>query len=253
LYIKKNIISESFILESTNNCALITGGARRIGKEISLSLAKSGYDIALHYFSNDKEAQDIKSKITSLERKCFLYKKDFNDFECTKTLIEEVYAKAPGLCLLVNNASIFLPAGLRETSEALFDNHFLINFKVPFFLTKDFANTCNKGHVINIVDINAKKNLTNYFAYTLTKKGLFDFTKMAAKELAPNIRVNGICPGAILPPHREDESFWEKRLPKIPLQIKGKPEYITKTIAFLLDNPFITGECISVDGGDILR
>lgn len=240
-------------MAENTNFALVTGGARRIGREISLYLAKKGYNIALHYFSDEEKAKEIRDEINLLGRECLLYKRDFNDFESTKSLIEEVYNFCPDFSLLINNASIFLPAGLKETSEALFDNHFTINFKVPFFLTRDFANTCREGHIINIIDVNALKNLTTYFAYTLTKKGLYDFTKMAAKELAPDIRVNGICPGAILPPHGEDKNFWERRLPKIPLGIKGNPDYILKTIGFLLDNPFITGECITVDGGDILR
>ena len=232
--------------------ALITGGAQRIGKEIALFLFKKHFKIALHYNKSKEAAEEVAQYINKNGGECFLFPCDLNDLSSTARLIPEVINTFQNCELLINNASIFKRAYLRETDEATFDHQFNVNFKAPFFLSQHFAKQCGKGHIINVLDTKVSRNHTPYFVYSLTKKALLEFTKMAAVELGPEIRVNGICPGLILPSSDSGEEGFKRMAKKIPLKTTGDPKYITSAIEFLLENPFVTGECIFVDGGENL-
>ena len=233
--------------------ALVTGSAKRIGRVIALSLAEKGYNVAIQYRSSRKDAEAVAREIEKKGRQSHPFVCDFNDMDDVATLIPRVFQRFPDCNLLINNASIFKRARMMETDQELFDKHFNANFKTPFFLSRDFASLCSKGHIINILDTKISGILIEYFVYTLTKKALYEFTKMAAKELGPAIRVNGVCPGLILPSaYRKKEDF-EKMGKRIPLKRTGNPESIVSAIHFLVDNTFITGECIFVDGGEHLK
>ena len=235
-----------------SRAALITGGAQRIGKEIAFFLFKKQFKIALHYNTSKEAAEEIAQYINTNGGECFLFPCDLNDIASTARLIPEVINTFQNCELLINNASIFKRAYLRETDEATFDQQFNVNFKAPLFLSQQFAEQCGTGHIINVLDTKVSRHHTPYFVYSLTKKALFEFTKMAAVELGPEIRVNGICPGLILPSVDSGEEGFKKMAKKIPLKATGNPNYITSAIEFLLENPFITGECIFVDGGENL-
>ena len=233
--------------------ALITGGAKRIGRAIALSLAEKGFHISLHYRSSRIEAEEVARNIEQKNVACQLFTCDFNDMEDLSTLIPRVFDRFPDCNLLVNNASIFEQARLLETDQNLFDRQFNTNVKAPFFLSRDFARHCNKGQIINILDTKISRTLVEYFAYTLTKKTLFEFTHMAAKELGPAIRVNGISPGLILPSAFRNREDFEKMGKSIPLKRTGSPASVVSAVHFLIDSSFITGECIFVDGGEHLK
>ena len=233
--------------------ALITGGAKRIGRAIALSLAGKEYNIALHYRTSQQDAESAASDIRSKGVECELFQCDLSDSDKVATLIPRVFERCPDCSLLVNNASVFQRARLMETDEALFDRHFNTNLKAPFFLSRDFARLCRKGHIINILDTKISRTLVEYFAYTLTKKALFEFTRMAAKELGPSIRVNGVSPGLILPSADLGPEDFEKMGDRVPLKTTGNPASIVSAVHFLIDNTFITGECIFVDGGEHLK
>lgn len=233
--------------------ALVTGGAKRIGRAIVLSLAEKGFDVALHYSSSRSEAEEVAEAIKKIGRQCHLFRCDLNDMKDVSSLIPQVFKRFPDCRLLVNNASVFGRARFTETDEALFDHHFNVNFKAPFFLSRDFAEHCKEGQIINILDTKVSCILIDYFAYTLTKKALLEFTKMAAKELGPRIRVNGICPGLILPSSELSEEDFQELGGRIPLRRTGSPESVVSAIHFLIDNTFITGETIFVDGGEHLK
>ena len=235
-----------------NDVAIVTGGAKRIGRTIALMLARRGYDIILHYNASIDEAERTAKEIEASGRRCFLLSANFDDMTQVLTFIPNAFQISNNCHLLVNSASIFDRARLLETDEDLFDRHFNINFKTPFFLSRDFARLYKQGQIINVLDTKISKNMISYFVYTLTKKALFEFTKMAAKELAPNIRVNGIGPGLILPPPGQDESYLDEKSKSIPLKRKGDLESIGSAISFLIDNHYITGECIFIDGGEHL-
>ncbi len=232
--------------------AFVTGGAKRIGREIAFFFAEKGYDIALHYHSSPVEAKNAAEKINSAGRQsCELFKADLSSAESANKLINDVFMRFPECCVLINNASVFQRVSFSETTEAFFDRVFQINFKTPFFLTQQFSRFCENGLVINLLDTKISKNDIPYFVYLLTKKALADFTLMAAADLGPKIRVNGICPGLILPSESGKESF-ERMALKIPALQTGSPENIVKAVRYLEDNEFITGEILYVDGGEKL-
>lgn len=235
-----------------SGAVLITGGARRIGREIALALAARGREIALHYNRSRDDAETAAEEIRRAGATCRLFQADLADMKQVLTLIERVADACPALDTLINNASIFEPATLLATDEAFYDRHFAVNLKAPFFLTRDFAHRIRRGHVINLLDTKVTRAFTTYFAYALTKKALFEFNRMAAKELAPRIRVNGVAPGLILPPAGCGDDYLEEQSRRLPLRAHGGPADIASAVLFLLDAPFITGECILVDGGEHL-
>ncbi len=235
------------------SAVLITGASKRIGKAIALGMAQDGYTILLHYRDSHQAAQETARAVEKAGAICILLKADLSDSGQVKTLIKTVFEMAPECDLLINNASIFEANSLMETSEDQFERHFATNLKAPFFLTQGFARLCQKeGVVINLLDTRIRHNSTTHFAYSLTKKALSDFTVMAAKELAPKIRVNGICPGLILPPEGKDARDLEAKSQRIPLQRWGDPSQIVHALRFLLENSFITGDCLFLDGGEHL-
>lgn len=229
--------------------ALITGGAKRIGRALAIYLAENGYDIALHYNTSEKEAQSAKKEITSLGRKCNLYKLNLQNSKDLIPLIKKVKVSFPSLSILINNASIFEEGRFLETDLSLLNEHLDINFKAPFLLSQGFAKYCKKGQIINLLDTNIKRTKSKYLAYNLSKKLLFEFTKMAALELAPNIRVNAIAPGPILPPPGKDIKYLQKKGGIVPLQRNGELKNLVQGIDFLIKNDYVTGQCIFIDGG----
>lgn len=238
---------------SPRGTALITGAAARIGREITLSLARAGFDIALHFNRSTEPAEALAVEINNMGRVCQLFQADLADRQAVSGLMPRVFAKMPLCNTLINNASIFERNSLLDTEEDFFDHHFDINFRAPFFLTRDFARRCRQGHVINLLDTKITQKHSNYFAYTLTKKALFEFTRMAAHELAPGVRVNGVCPGLILPPPGEGEDYMNRMQTRIPMKTQGDPAAIARAVLFLLDNDFITGESLFIDGGEHLK
>lgn len=229
---------------------LITGGAKRLGNRIAIALARIGYDIALHYNSSREDAEKARREITSLDVICEIFKADLSQ---ESDLIPKVYKKFPDLEILINNASIFESSPIKETSVELWQRHLSVNLTAPFWLSRDFAKICRKGHIINILDTRINSNRTTYAAYSISKKALCDLTMMCAVEFAPHIRVNGIAPGLILPPEGKDDTYLDRLAKNIPMQRKGSPENITASIEFLLKNYYTTGQIIFNDGGEHLK
>lgn len=232
--------------------ALVTGAAVRIGRAIAEALAEAGYDLALHYHRSRREAEELAIQLQKSNCSCELFQADLADTKQTCELLPAVMDRFSQLNLLVNNASIFENGVLRKTSPDLFDRHMAINFKAPFFLSRDFADRVDRGHIINVLDQRVRKIDKDYMAYTLSKKALANFTLMAAKELAPDVRVNGIAPGYILPPADADDSAGQRVAGKIPLQCRGNLDNIVHAVKYLIKNPFVTGEILYVDGGESL-
>jgi pteridine reductase len=182
-----------------------------------------------------------------------LFRCDLDQIDDVLEFMPKVFGKFPDCNLLINNASIFEKALFQDTDQELLDRFLNVNFKAPFFLSRDFSRHCQEGQIINILDTKISKEGGSYFAYTLTKKTLHEFTRMAAKVLAPRIRVNGICPGMILPSKELSEAEFEKLSRKIPVQHRGDPQSVVSAVRFLIENSYVTGECIYVDGGEHLN
>ncbi len=233
--------------------AIITGGARRIGQVISQTLAKAGWDIAVHYHSSRNQAKDLAKHIRQEGRKCETFQADLGDTEQLSKLIERVCEEMGGCNLLVNNASIFTGRSFLETEPACLAGNFAINLQAPLLLSQVFARTVESGQIVNIIDARIERTVTDHFAYTLSKNALWELTKMSAKALAPNIRVNAVCPGLILPSEGGDDSVFDSIIPKIPLKRQGKLQEVADAVRFLTESEFITGQAIFVDGGEHLR
>lgn len=231
---------------------LVTGASKRIGRAICLSLAQSGYDIALHYHQSSQEAEATAQEIRKKGKLCALFPCDLAKSQPASLLVKEAYKKFPHLNVLINNASVFEVSTLKTTSIENLEYQLSVNLKAPLILSRDFANTCKRGHIINIVDTHIVKNKTTHFIYLLTKKALFELTQLAAFELAPGIRVNAVAPGFILSPEKKEQNHFKKRTKNIPLKQKGNVKEVTQTIEFLLANPYIAGQTIFCDGGEHL-
>ena len=233
--------------------ALITGGSDRIGKAVAIHLAKQGYHLVLHYNSAKEKAENLQMHIEStykvkveLLQINFLKENDFNH------IFEDFKNKNITIEVLVNCASDFIPSSFNERGSELFDKEMTINLKIPYLLTKAFARVFGKGNIINFVDTKVAKNKTVHLDYILSKKLLKDFTKISAVELAPNIRVNAIAPGLILPPEGKDESYLLNLAKDIPLKTIGNLDEILKAFQFILDSYFFTGQILYIDGGEHL-
>ena len=232
---------------------LITGGAKRIGRTIALHLARQGYSIALHYNSSRNDAANLTQEISELGVRCDVFKAELTDAKSVAALIPAVLKKLPDLRFLINNAAIFEKSTLKDLDIKDFDRELAINLRAPFILTSQFARYIKEGAVINILDTNVTKDKTGHISYLLAKKGLSEMTRIAAVELAPDIRVNGIAPGLILPPEAKGKDYLDRLVKNVPLRRKGEPEDVACAIQFLLENTYITGQTIFVDGGEHLK
>lgn len=233
--------------------ALITGGSDRIGKAVAIHLAKQGYHLVLHYNSAKEKAENLQMHIESTYKvKVELLQINFlkeNDFD---RIFEDFKRKNITIEVLVNCASDFIPSSFNEQGSELFDKEMTINLKIPYLLTKAFARVFGKGNIINFVDTKVAKNKTVHLDYILSKKLLKDFTKISAVELAPNIRINAIAPGLILPPEGKDESYLLNLAKDIPLKTIGNLDEVLKAFQFILDSYFFTGQILYIDGGEHL-
>lgn len=231
--------------------ALITGAADRIGKSFALALARMEYHIFLHYNTSKEKAVDTAKLIENMGQKCILKQADFKSEEQITHLINDC-CEEKDLKILINNASNFVESSFDAQGSTLLDDLYKVNFIAPYILTKQFASQCREGLIINMLDTKINQHKTKHLDYLLTKKSLEDFTYLSAAHLAPDIRVNGIAPGLILPPEDKSDDYLENMAKGIPLQKPGAPEHLNQALKLLVENPFITGEVISVDGGEHL-
>lgn len=234
--------------------ALITGGAQRIGKAIAVHLAANGWSVAIHYNRSEAPAKELASKLTILypNQQFHTFGADLKVGSSTEQLIPSVISEMGVPSLLINNASVFEPKSLKETSISFFEEQMTVNFKAPFILTRDFANLCKTGNIINFVDTRITTNKSDFAAYTLAKKTLWELTKMSAYELGPEIRVNAIAPGLTLAPAEKGEDYLWKLARHITMQRPGGMDPILKSLDFILENEYLTGQLLFCDGGENL-
>lgn len=233
----------------SRQAVFITGAARRVGAAMALYFAKHGFDIALHYHHSEKEAQSIKAQVEGQGAQCALFAHNLVDIGGIAGLVARVKKTMPHCVALVNNASIFERSEFMDTDEALFDRQFDVNFKAPFFLTQDFARVFGAGCVINILDTDIVEHQGSHFAYLLSKKTLAEFTLMAARSLGPSVRVNGVCPGCMLPSSENEVAYEEKMEALVPLKSHPGLEELSEAVRWLIAQKHITGQLIFVDGG----
>lgn len=241
---------------TTNHVALVTGGGRRIGAEIARILHHNGYNIVIHYLRSKLEAADLVAEFNQTRsNSAIAFQADLRDVGSVRQLAKQAIDAWGRIDVLINNASSFYPTIFNKVTEAQWEDLQASNSKGPFFLSQSLAPELQKqaGCIVNIVDIHADKPLLEYSPYTIAKAGTAMLTKSLARELAPEVRVNGVAPGVIIWPENEAEhSSKEKQriLDQVPLAREGSANDIAKTVLFFVkDAPYITGQILAVDGG----
>jgi NAD(P)-dependent dehydrogenase (short-subunit alcohol dehydrogenase family) len=234
-------------LEGKN--ALVTGAAKRVGRAISLALAREGANVAVHYSSSEKEATKLVAEIEKLGARAVALRADLSDQSELERLVERASEALGTIEILVNNASIF-PSDTLETVELEgLERNLEINAWAPLALTRAFAAQTERGHVVNLLDSRVSGFDRTHVSYILSKHVLTALTRLSALELAPGIAVNGIAPGLILPPAGKDEEYVDRLAQTVPLKRRGAPADIAGAAIYLVTSEFVTGETIYVDGG----
>jgi pteridine reductase len=232
----------------TGKTILITGAARRIGRSFALACAHAGADIVIHHGYSDSDAETLRTEITGLGRRAWIYQADLSDLSQAQGLIPLINTSTP-LHGLVNNAAIFESLTLASTSIEAWERHIAINLTAPFLLSQAFARQVEDGaRIVNILDWRALHPSADHFPYTVSKSALAAMTKSLALALAPKITVNGLALGAILPP--ADGNKNPDIIKNVPLRRWAQEGEVEQALIFLLTGPaYITGEIIHVDGG----
>jgi NAD(P)-dependent dehydrogenase (short-subunit alcohol dehydrogenase family) len=235
--------------------ALITGAAKRIGRELALDLADAGYNIAVHCNNSMVEAEKVATLIRAKGREAVVVQGDLAAIETPERIIAAAVDALGPLDLLINNASIFEPDEAESISPESWAQHQDINLRAPIMLAQVFAKqlpTGSHGNVINIIDQRVLKLNPRFFSYTLSKTGLWTATRTLAQALAPRIRVNAIGPGPALPSVRMDQSEFDKQASLTLLGRGTSPQEISAATRFILSQPALTGQMIALDGGQHL-
>lgn len=233
--------------------ALITGAAKRIGAAMATRLHSEGFRVIIHYGHSKDDAHTLAQKLNDIRpESATCLQANLCDSEDVKALGESAVNVWGQLDVLVNNASSFYPTPIGSISEEDWQSLVGSNVKGPLFLSQALAPALRKakGCIVNMVDMHIDRPLPKHSVYLLAKSGLASLTQSLAIDLAPDIRVNGIGPGAILWPEREmEDDEKDKLLSSIPLGELGKPEDIAKALSFLISASYVTGQIIFVDGG----
>lgn len=242
---------------SSKSVALVTGSARRIGAQIVRKLHTEGMRVILHYNGSQSAANAIADELNAArENSVVLLQFDLLDLEGIDSFVGKAVDIWGRLDLLVNNASTFYPTAIEDISIAQWHDLVGVNLQAPLFLSKACAPhlTIHKGNIVNIVDIHSERPLEGYTIYCIAKAGLGMLTKSLARELAPNVRVNGVSPGAIMWPEIENyEPTHQEIIKRTALKREGDPSDIADTVWFLSNSAdYITGQIIAVDGGRTL-
>lgn len=235
--------------------ALVTGAARRIGAAIARRLHADGYDLALHYRTSKAEMDALLAELNAARSgSAIALQADLAEFDRLPELVAQTVGRFGRLDALVNNASGFYPTPIGTATPAQWDDLFASNARAPLFLAQAAAPHLrdSRGGIVNLADIHGeKKPLADHSIYCMAKAALLMLSKSLALDLAPEVRVNAIAPGAILwPEHHDDEAEQSAILARTPLPRLGTPEEIAGVVAWLLDGAsYVTGQTIHVDGG----
>jgi pteridine reductase len=233
--------------------ALVTGGAKRVGRAIVERLARGGFDVAFTYLSSEAEAAELRAALETDGANVLAIKADLTHAQRAADTITSTFAgRFDRLDALVNSASLYEPATLEETDLARSRRMMAIHFESPLLLCQAFAPLLrrSRGHVVNMLDLLAERPWPQYVAYCASKAALWNLTLSLARSLAPDATVNGIAPGVVEWPDDYPESERQKYLQRVPLGRAGTPQDVAETVHFLATaGNYITGQIIRLDGG----
>jgi len=244
-------------MELGGKVAVITGGAMRVGRALTLALAEAGCNVFIHYGRSATPAQQTQADARAFGVEAHIHSADLAEADETQAIIPAVIDRFGRVDILINSAAIFPEEDtFAMTGLAVWDSLFAVNLRAPFLLSRAFATQVpqtGRGKIINVLDARLRRPAPDHFVYRLTKGGLWTMTEMLAHELAPRITVNAVALGAILPPPGADLSYLENLArTQVPLKRPGSPEVVAENVLHLLKQDFLTGVIVPIDGGQFL-
>jgi pteridine reductase len=236
--------------------ALGTGSARRLGREIAIGLARSGAHVAVHHFESAEAAQGTADELRELGARADVFAADLRDTESIPHLFSDIEAAFGRLDVLVNSAATFERKPILEITPEDWDQVLNLNLRAAFFCGQQAAKAMARaggGCIVNLADVAAFQPWPAYATHSVSKAGLVMLTRVLARALAPEIRVNAVAPGPVLPPDGTDSGERDRLADMTALGRLGAPEDVVRAVRFLIESDYITGETITVDGGKVLR
>ena len=240
-------------MSENSKTALVTGGAKRVGRSICLGLAASGYSVVIHHNRSENDAQTLVDEIQSMGGKASAVSGDLTSSHNIAALFQNAVSEFGPIDLLINNASVFEEDSYHAFDEDVWDRHFNLHVKAPSLLAAEFVKqNLSDGLIINMIDERVWKLTPNFTSYTLSKTALWNATRTMAQAFAPNVRVNAIGPGPTLPSDRQTEADFDAQVKTLLLQRAPELAEFTETILFLVKARSVTGQMIALDGGQHL-
>lgn len=242
-------------MELNGRTALVTGGAHRLGRAFALGLARAGADVLVDYHDSEDAARRTVEEIRALGRRAESVRADVSDAADVKRLVTACEDHFGRLDVLVNSASLFHSAPVEETSDADWERSLAVNLTGPFMLSRDAAALLRRdggGLIVNIADLSAFQPWPSYVAHAVSKAGLVHLTRVLARALAPDIRVNCVAPGTVLPPSGYTDAESDPQGTRRVVDREGVPEDAVRALLYFVDADFVTGETAVVDGGRML-
>ncbi len=230
--------------------ALVTGAAHRLGKALATALARDGYAVGLHYWTSQVEAETAARELSALGAPVFPIRADLSNPDSIPRLFSQLDEIPHPLKVLVNSAGIFRGSHPRDTGLEEWNLTMDLNLRAPFFCAQQAAARMSAGGlIINVTDVAARKAWSHFPAYAASKAALEALTGILARAYAPEIRVNAIAPGLFLRSHDTTEQDWQRLIAHLPLGRTGKTEELSAAFRFLLQNNYVTGQTLVIDGG----
>ncbi len=239
-------------MDLVGKTALVTGGAQRVGAEIVRTLARAGALVYLHHHRSTREAERLARSLELERARVIPLQADLTHVNEIDALFDRIGAAGQGLDILVGNAARYVRASLEQTALSTWDNVMAINLKAPFWCARRAAPLMlsrGGGVIVHVADLAGERAWPNHAAYSCSQAALLSLTRTLALELAPRIRVNAVAPGAVLWPDDMPEPTRKRLQARIPLERVGEPRDVAAAVRFLIENDFLTGETIRVDGG----
>jgi pteridine reductase len=242
-------------MELSGRTALVTGAGHRVGRAIAVALGGRGMRVAVHYNAAADGARETAKLIADAGGEAKIFSGDLTKPETIASLVESVVSAFGGLDVLVNSAAVMVRTPFGEVTAAQWDDIMGLNLRAPFFLAQAAAPhlKASRGVIVNIADLAAFETWPGYLPHGLSKSGMVYLTRALARVMAPEVRVGGIAPGTVLLPDDWDDESAEHLRKTTPLEREGEPADVTRTVLFILDSDYLTGETIIVDGGRHVR
>jgi NAD(P)-dependent dehydrogenase (short-subunit alcohol dehydrogenase family) len=243
-------------MELQGRVALVTGSARRLGREIALALARAGAELAIHHHASPREAAETAGEMRRLGGRAEVFQADLTDPPQIERLFEAIARAFGRLDILVNSAASFRRQPVLEITADAWDAVLDLNLRAPFLCSQHAARLMQRqgdGVIINIADVGAYQPWQGYAHHCVSKAGLVMLTRVLARALAPNLRVNAVAPGPVMPPDGLSASELEELAELTALKRLGSPEDVSRAVLYLIDADYVTGETLVVDGGKLLR